>query len=328
MNRLLGFCGLWALLVSFSGTAWAQFIGAKVSRIEVKHVGPPAASDALIRGNIRIKPGDVYRPEATIDDINNLYSTGLFYNIQVAEPYLEDGGVVLTYVVQGKPRLTDVKIQGNKKLSTSKIKKKVTSKIGEPLDERKLFTDSQAIQQLYQKSGYPKTEVKFASSIDPNTGRGTAVFEITESPKVKIQRVDFAGAQAFTEKELRKQIKTRDRWWLSWLTGSGVFKDEQFEEDRLKLAEFYRDKGYIDFEIKDVQFENPTPQKMIIRFHIYEGRQYRVGKIAFVGTTMLPTNAISPKFDAGPAPNSGPERKAWSDSVRLHRTFVMKEGDV
>ncbi len=327
MNRLIGFCGLCALLVSFSGTAWGQFAGVKVSRIEVKHVGPPAASDALVRANIRIKPGDAYRPDATIDDINNLYATGLFYNIQVAEPRLEDGGVVLTYVVQGKPRLTDIKIQGNKKLSTSKVKKKVTSKVGEPLDERKLFTDSQAIEQLYQKSGYPKTSVRYVLNIDENTGRGTALFEITESPKIKIASVEFVGAQAFTEKQLRKQIKTRDRWWLSWLTGSGVFKDEQFEEDRFKLAEFYRDRGYIDFQIKDVQFENPTPQKMIIRFQIYEGRQYKVGKVTFAGTTMLPTNAVSPKFDPGTAPDSGPERKAWSDSVRLHRTFVMKEGD-
>ena len=101
-----------------------------------------------------------------------------------------------------------------------------------------------------------------------------------------------------------------------------------YEEDRLKLAEFYRDRGYIDFEIKDVQFENPTPQKMIIRFQIYEGRQYRVGKIGFVGTTMLPTNAVSPKFDPGPAPQPGPERKAWADGERLHRAFVMKEGDI
>jgi outer membrane protein insertion porin family len=110
---------------------------------------------------------------------------------------------------------------------------------------------------------------------------------ITESPKVKILEVDFVGAKAFPQKKLRKVIKTRKHWMFSWLTGSGVFKDEQFEEDKEKLAEFYRDKGYIDFEIKDVQFLNPTPKTMIIRFIIYEGTQYKIGSVRFSGNKIF-----------------------------------------
>ena len=169
-------------------------------------------------------------------------------------------GVVLTYMVQGKPRLTDIKFEGNTKFSDSKLRKKITSKVGEPLDERKLFTDSQEIQKMYQKAGYPGTEVKYVPNIDETAGRGTATFEIKESPKIKIMRRRVRRRQAFPQKKLRKVIKTRKRWMFSWLTGSGVFKDEQFEEDKEKLREFYRDKGYIDFEIKDVQFEYPTPR--------------------------------------------------------------------
>ena len=95
--------------------------------------------------------------------------------------------------------------------------------------------------------------------------------------------MEFAGAHAFTEKKLRKVIKTRKHWMFSWLTGSGHLKDEQFEEDREKLAEFYRDHGYIDFEIRNVEFLNPTPNTMVIRFTIYEGRQYKVGAVKFTG---------------------------------------------
>ena len=67
------------------------------------------------------------------------------------------------------------------------------------------------------------------------------------------------------------------------LTGSGKLKDEQFEDDKERLGEFYRDNGYIDFEIKEVQFLNPTPRTMIIRFVIYEGRQYKVGSRQVLG---------------------------------------------
>src|SRR5262249_43849587 len=212
------------------------------------------------------------------DDVRNLYQTGFFYNIRVGAENTP-AGVVLTYAVQAKPRLVEIRFQGNVKFSDAKLRKKLTSKIGEPLDERKLFTDTQEIQKSYQKSGYPRTEVKYVLSIDENAGRGTATFEIKESKKVKIVEVQFLGAQAFPQKKLRKQVKTRKHWMFSWLTGHGFLKDDDFEEDHERLVDFYRDHGYIDFEIKDVRFENPTPKTMIVKFIVYEGTQYRVGSV-------------------------------------------------
>jgi outer membrane protein insertion porin family len=202
-------------------------------------------------------------------------------------------GIVLTYVLQGKPRMTEVKFEGNKKYSDSKLRKKVTSKAGEPLDERKLFTDAQEIEKMYQKAGYPGTDVRYTLSIDENAGRGTATFEIAESPKTKIVQVEFPGATAIKEGKLRKVVKTRKRWMLSWLTGSGRLKEDVLEEDRMKLADFYRNEGYIDFELKDIQIEHPTPKTVVVRFVVYEGQQYKVGAVTFTGNTVFPTAEIT-----------------------------------
>ena len=290
-------CGpilLFALLTPVLG----QPPTSKISRIDIKHVGPAAVSDELIRANIRVKVGDLYQRAAVDDDVRNLYGTGLFCNIRVAED-VTTNGVVLTYVLQAKPRLTQIEFRGNKKFSNAKLRKKISSKVDEPLDERKLFTDAQEIQKMYQKAGYPRTEVKPVSNVMEESGRATATFEITESPKVKIVEVDFVGAKAFTQKQLRKVIKTRKHWMFSWLTGSGYLKDEEFEDDLEKLREFYRDHGYIDFEIKEfapgvpAQFLNPTPQTMIIRFTIYEGTQYKVGSIKFTGNKTFTLNQIT-----------------------------------
>ena len=280
-------------LVLLVGTAWGQLAETKVTRIEIKHIGPTSVSDTLIRDNIRTKPGNVYRPNMSDADIKSLYATGQFYNIRIAIDRDPAGGVILTYIVQAKPRLTDIKLSGNKKLSDSKLKKKIPLKVGDPLDEQKLFSDSLAMQELYQKQGYPGTTVKYVVNIDENAGRGTATFEIKESEKIKIKEVDFIGTPAFKESKLRKEIKTRRHWWLSWLTGSGVYKDDQFQEDKERLNEFFRNQGYLDFEIKDVQFDYPTPTKMIIKFIIYQGQQYKVGAVTFEGTTMFPTNMMS-----------------------------------
>ncbi len=249
-------------------------------------------SDDLVRSNIRIKVGDPFRRAAVDDDVRSLYATGFFYNIQVTEATATNG-VILSYVVQGHPKLKEIKFQGNKKFSNAKLQKKLTSKLNEPLDEQKLFTDTQEILKRYQKAGFPRTQVKYVTSIDEAAGRGTATFEITESPKLKILRVEFLGAQAFKQKELRKLVKTRKYWMFSWLTGSGRLKDDVLEEDRERLAQFYRDHGYIDFELKDVQFENPSPRTLVVRFVLFEGVQYRVGSIAFSGNKIFDTAQIT-----------------------------------
>jgi outer membrane protein insertion porin family len=291
MKLLFRLC-LMILLLGAAPPAPGQTSPSKVARIEIKHVGPQQVSDELIRANIRVKPGDTYMRPAIYDDVRNLYGTGFFYNIRVNED-LTSSGVVLTYVVQGNPRVTDIRFEGNKKYSDKKLEKKLTAKVGEPFNERKLFTDSQEIQKMYQKAGYPRTEVKYSFNIDESAGRATVTFQIAESPKVKIERVEFTDASAFTQKRLRKVIKTRKHWMFSWLTGSGVLKDEQFEDDRERLAEFYRDHGYIDFEIRDVKFLYPNPKRMVVQFSIYEGKEYHVGAVKFTGNQVFTTAQIT-----------------------------------
>jgi len=322
LSRLGGVC----LLFVWLPVAWGQIAGPPVKQVKIEHVGPANVSDELIRANIHVKPGDTYQSATVDDDIRGLYATGLFYNIRVRADRADDG-LTLTYVVQAMPRLTDITITGNKKFSADKIKKKLTSKIGEALNEQKLFNDSQVIQEMYQKAGYPGTTVSATPSIIEESGRGSVTFEVKETRKVRVAKVEFVGAAAFTEKKLRKEIKTRKRWMFSWLTGSGTFKEDQFQEDRERLAQFYRDQGYIDFEIKDVQFEHPEPDRMIIRFVIFEGQPYKVGSITFEGTTMLPTNAINPAFKSAELPQAMSERGDWFEQRELNRSFPMKQGD-
>jgi outer membrane protein insertion porin family len=281
--RLVGIC----LLLGCVPVVWSQTIGLKIDRVDIKYVGPASVSEQFIRSHVRLKAGDVYQANATEADIRDLYATGQFYNIRVSLDQASDGGLVVTYIVQARPRLTDIKIEGNKHLSTSKIRKKITVKVGQPLDEQKLFTDCQAIQQLYEKYGYAGTKVKYSVDVDENAGTGTATFHITEARKVKIVKIEFIGARAFSQRELRKQIKTKERWMFSWLTGSDVFKQDQFADDKDALTQFYRGHGYLDFEIKNVKFVYPTPNTMVIQFFVFEGKQYKVGSVKFSGNQIF-----------------------------------------
>ncbi|HSY73962.1 MAG TPA: outer membrane protein assembly factor BamA [Dongiaceae bacterium] len=283
--------GIW-LLLGCAQLAWSQTSGPKIDRVDVKFVGPASVSEQFIRSNIRVKAGDIYHPNNTQDDIHSLYGTGQFYNIRVTADPADDGGVNLTYIVQLCPRITEIKLDGNKELSDSKLRKKIKSKVGEPLDEQKLFTAVQDIKKLYEQNGYPQTQVKYVLNIDEAAGRGTVTFEIVEAQKIKITKIEFIGATNFTQKVLRKQIKTKQHWTFSWLTGSGVFKEDDFDDDKDALTEFYRSRGFLDFEIKDVQFMHPAVNKLAIRFFISEGRQYKVGSVKFTGNKIFDYAAL------------------------------------
>src|SRR5256714_4376501 len=286
-------CPCWLLLWTLAPglPLLAAQTGLIVEKIEIKHVGPPAVSDDLVRANIHVKVGDAYNPNATTEDIRTLKTTGFFYNIQVAAERT-DGGVKLIYVVQGQPVISDIRFEGNRKYRSGKLLKKVKSKIGEPLDDYKLFSDAQEIKKHYEKAGYQQTRVEARQSINEQLGRATVTFEIKESPKVRIVDVQFVGAQAFSQRKLRKQIKTRRRWMFSWLTGSGKLKEDQFQEDKEKLKDFYWNEGYIDFEIKEVRFDHTSPTRMIIRFILYEGQRYKVGAVEFKGNARFSAEQI------------------------------------
>jgi outer membrane protein insertion porin family len=290
MNKLFRYALL--VLLLGAGTVFAQS-PSQVKKIELKQVGSQTISEPLIRANIRVKEGDQFSRLAVDDDVRNLYGTGYFYNIRILEDPTPEG-VVLTYILVAKPRVTDIKYVGNTKWDAKSLQKVVKSKVGEPLDERKLFADAQEIKKKYINSGYNRTEVEYKIvNLDENAGRGTVQFEIKETPKIRVVNVMFDGAQSFSQKKLRKEMKTR-RWWIfSWITQGGKLKDDVLEDDQDKLADFYRNQGYIDFELKEVKREFLSPTRVIVHFIINEGRRYKVGAIGFKGATLYSTNDLA-----------------------------------
>jgi outer membrane protein insertion porin family len=278
-----------ALFLALLPAARAQLAAPRIHSVLIRHVGPAAVSDDFIRANIRVKVGEPFSRSVVDEDIKSLYATGYFFKIQAGDENTADG-VNLTYVVQGKPILTEIKIVGNKKMNVKKLKKKITSKTGQPLDERKIFDDAQAMRELYEKAGYQKTTVVAEPPvIDEAAGRGTVTFTIHETPRIKIKDIVFVNA-TLPQKPLRKVFKTRRHWMFSWITGSGVLKEDDFEEDQDKLVEYYQNKGYIDFAIKDIQYDHPSPKWMVIRVIVSEGKLYKVGTLDIKGNHLFSTN--------------------------------------
>ena len=118
-------------------------------------------------------------------------------------------------------------------------------------------------------------------------GFGTVIFKVREGAKVKIAEIRFVGNKNATARKLRGAMETKKWWMFSWLTGSGRFKDDQFEDDLDKLRDLYRELGFLDVEIPQdkVQFNYPTPEKLVLVVNITEG--------ASIGWGSFPSPATS-----------------------------------
>ena len=102
-----------------------------------------------------------------------------------------------------------------------------------------------------------------------------------------MRSVRFEGNQAFSDRVLRKQMKTRGKTFLAMFDKSGRLDESQLKQDMDSIHEWYQNHGYIDVEVKDVRKEREKGP-MIITVVVAEGPQYHVGRLVLTGQRLRP----------------------------------------
>lgn len=265
-----------------------------IGQVDIEFIDVKNIAEEVVRLNMQTRAGMPYDETLIDSDIRSLYRTGLFEYIEVKRDFTEGDSVNLTFSLRPQYRVKKILFEGNHGVSKGRLIREVSVKENEALDERLVRLDSGAIHLYYQNRGYSQASVTYNIERDPETGTGTVTFLIDEGPRVKIKRVNFSGNHAASDRQLRKVMETRRWHWFSWLTGSGRFKDEVFEDDLDKLRDYYREIGYLDVEILEdqVDFEYPNKKRMVIAVQVQEGRQYRVGDIAIEGNELYTTEQL------------------------------------
>jgi outer membrane protein insertion porin family len=257
----------------------------KVGTVTIKFIGIANVSEQIVRANIQVREGSDFDDPMIDKDIRTLYRTGLFEFIEVKREELPNNVVNLVFEITPKYRVQAVRFQGNKMVKAHRLEKEIKTKPNAALDERAVKSDAEKLHEYYQKSGYNQAQVTYDIQRDRGTGYGTVLFKIREGAKVRIADIHFTGNGHVKAKRLRKEMETK-RWWMfSWLTGTGKFKDDEFEDDIGKLLDYYRDQGYLDVDIPQdrILYDYPKPGRMVITIHVDEGRQYRIGDITITG---------------------------------------------
>ncbi|MGI8481035.1 MAG: outer membrane protein assembly factor BamA [Chthoniobacterales bacterium] len=252
-----------------------------IRSIEVQYVGPQTITRDRILSQIRTKVGQPYSDTTVEQDIRSLYTSGSVQNVRIfGQP--EGDGVKVMVVVQTRSVMNEIEINGAQRISARKIRKHIKAKINTAMNEDELEKGRQSIVDMYQAKGFTDVSVQFRVVTDEKRAVSRVVYTIDEGAKGAISAIRFEGNTKFSDRVLRKQMKTKGKTLYSFLDKSGRLDEAQLQQDVDSVREWYQNHGYVDVAIKDVR-KDRTNGRLVVVVVLAEGPQYRVGKITVTG---------------------------------------------
>jgi outer membrane protein insertion porin family len=265
-------------MAGFASLAGAE--GEKITDVKVK--GNRRIETAAILNVIKLKSGDYLYADKADADIRAIFKLGHFQDVK-AESEKSEKGLTLIYTVKEKPVIRDITIEGNKELTVEKIKESLDIRNNSIYSAKDVAKGVKKLKKLYADEGYYLVEVE--SSTEQRSDYELALkLKINEGSKTLVQQIRFEGNHAFTPRKLRGVMETTEDWWLAWLTGAGVYKEEVAKNDVTLIADLYFNNGYINVKVGEPKIElMPDKKGLILTIGITEGEQFQTGELGFKG---------------------------------------------
>jgi outer membrane protein insertion porin family len=230
---------------------------------------------------MRTKVGQTYSDPIAEQDIRNLYSTGQVQNVRIYGEQAGEGVRVIV-AVQTRSVVNEIEIAGAQSIPAKALRKKIKLKVNTAIDEKALGEGRQEIVDAYRAKGFNDVDVQFRIDTDQARGTSRVVYTINEGAKGAISRIRFEGNTRFSDRVLRKQMKTKPKTLISFMDKSGRLEETQLRQDLDAIREFYQDRGYIDVEVNEFRRERTGGRAMLV-IPIVEGPRYTVGRVSAKG---------------------------------------------
>lgn len=248
-----------------------------VSRIDVR--GNQRVDAETIRNTVNIKPGQSFSGDDVDEAVKRLFATGLFSDVRINQT-----GSTLVVQVSELQVINNVLFQGNSKIKDNELALNAQTKPRSSFSQATMEADAEMIKQAYSRIGRDDATVT-TQVIDLGENRVNVVFEINEGDRTKIAAINFNGNNAFSDRRLAGIITTKKSNFLSF-----VFRDDIYDEDRLRadeeaLRRFYFNRGYADFQVVSATGQlNEATNEYTVDITVEEGERYNFGEISVDST--------------------------------------------
>ncbi len=309
------------VLVSLAGSLHAQtqdFEGKTISQVIIRYNGPKNVNEDVLRNQMNSKAGTVYRAENLDKDITQLYESGFVDDVRIlAEPTGDK--VNLIAEVTTRPTMPAVGFVGNTIFSDQKLAKECKLKSGGILSDTAILEARKNIEDYYKGYGYPDVTVSHRIQPTGQEGQADLVFIIDEGAKNEVRHIRFEGNTVFTGPELRKEMKTKEKGWFSWLTKSGRIESNQLDEDLDAVLDYYRSRGYLRASSPGIRREPVKDGRVDLIIPIQEGEKYTVAGVGFGKMTVFKPEELYPALTLnGNDPYSSKKMRADKTTIRSY----------
>ena len=257
-----------------------DFEGKPITELSIRYNGPKTVDEARLRNFMATTVGQPYQTEKLDKDIKSLYESGLVDDVR----FLADqtgSGVKLVAEVTSRAEVGGVGFVGNSVFSDKKLAKETKLKSGGTLSDAAILDAKRNLEKYYQGYGYPDATVSYRLQPTGQKGVSDLIFVIDEGVKNEIHTIRFEGNHVFSDVELRKNMKVKEKSLLSFLTKSGRFETGQLDEDLDSVLDYYRSHGYLRASSPGIRRESDGKGRVTLVIPINEGEKYTVAGVGF-----------------------------------------------
>jgi outer membrane protein insertion porin family len=232
------------------------------------------------------KPYDFPRWEKGISRIRSEYKKAGFLTVRVSDAIeqCEPGSelLCLAVLVEEGPQY-DVRWVGSAAFPPDRLVEVAGLRLDEEVSESALLRDlRERLVTYYRERGYLLFDAAVTVE-EPSGGRTPLVVSIVEGKRGYIKEIRFSGNRGLSEKSLRGQMTTRKRGAFHWITDSGQYRDEEWNNDVNAVIGLYQKSGYARMKVLGVDNAWDDRGGIVKTIRVEEGTRYRVREIVFRG---------------------------------------------
>jgi outer membrane protein insertion porin family len=232
-------------------------------------------------------------------DLSRIYEMKYFEEVDAFHK-IKDGKNILLFKLKEKPIISKVSFEGNDEINDDDLKEQIKTKEFNILDVSTLKNDVLLLQKHYEEKGYFLALATYKVS-DNKNGSVEVKFTIKEWDKVRVKKITFLGSKAIKDDELKNFMQTREESYFSFLSGSGNFKEVNFQTDVERLKYLYKTRGYLQVNIQNPEVTASEDKKWIfITVRLTEGPQFTVNNVSFNGELLFSENEMTEKLKIKP----------------------------